>query len=447
MPQQGRETGERTAAPWHPGDWNLPTSFQHALYFVAPPKFLEPGESCLWQEMKAGRGNTSNRGRPDAKQPQDPPNNAAWRVCRGGNFVAIILWSFIFIARIHAMAFVTDDGGDMRYMLKQEGRVMRWPSHMQPWITPWTRLGSRSEWCHTGGCDRRLGEQQWRARHQMADVAERLVPTLQTISDSMQQEQIPRAPKVSQTTLMQAPIPVTRSAVEWPVDFRPELLTCSHTGPMAALMQSQRSGALMHGEERLQHFVFDGIDHLGQVLGSHWGKDGMLLTMMSGHLAQCGGMPVNGVWPCRQTGNLLPLGGSSLRKAVVARIPNKNQLFRAAVVYEGESSVTLFESEDETGVWFPTGEAHLPSFLEQAPSFSMSMGADELILLTEGGGVLKWVVTEPEPRVVAPPPREAMASHMVWQTACQRSDNRLARLGHRQIEGRTVPEIFLSNGA
>jgi hypothetical protein len=449
-PSKALEAPDKKAgAPWWPGEWQLPVSFQHALYLVAPPKFLEPGESCLWQEMKAGRGNANNRGMPDSKQRQDPPNNAAWRICRGGNFVTIALWSFIIFGRLHAMAWVTPEGGDMRYMLKQEGRAVRWPSHMQPWITPWTRLGSRNEWCHTGGCDRRLGEQQWKNRHEMAGVAERLVPTLQTVSDTLEEGQSFQMPAAKPT---QAFVPVARAAVDWPVGFRPELISCSHSGPVAAVARTQRSGALVHhggagGVQSLESFAFQGIDHLGEVLGSHWGNDGMLLTMVNGHLAECIGMPVHGVWPCQQTGSRLPLGGSSLSKAVAARIPNSKSLFRAAVVYEGEASVTLFESEDNSGVWFPTGEARLPAFLEQAPSFSMSMEADELILLTEGGGVLKWVITEPEPRVAVPPPREDAASHVVWQTACRLSDNRLARLGHKHSEGNAVPELFFSTGA
>jgi len=205
----------------------------------------------------------------------------------------------------------------------------------------------------------------------------------------------------------------------------------------------------LQGVEQQQHerFTFGNIDHLGEVLGSHWGADGMLLTMKSGHIAECIGTPVNGIWPCRQMGDRLPLGGSSLRKAVVARVPSKRELFRAAVVFnDTDASVTLFESAVDSGVWFPAGEAHLPSFMEQAPSFSMSMRADELVLLTEGGGVLEWAVTDAEPKIVAPPPKDAMTSSVVWQTACRLNDRRVARLGHRQVEGMMMPEIFVSAG-
>merc|ERR1740117_2821541 len=106
---------------------------------------------------------------------------------------------------------------------------------------------------------------------------------------------------------------------------------------MAVLARSQRAGALIkemqNVEQQPERFAFGAIDHLGEVLGSHWGEDGMLLTMKSGHLAECTGMPANGVWPCQQIASRLPLGGSSLRKAVVARVPNNRDLLRAAIVF------------------------------------------------------------------------------------------------------------------
>jgi hypothetical protein len=286
----------------------------------------------------------------------------------------------------------------------------------------------------------------------MAEAAKRLMPTLKMVSEVLQHEdqttalEMPAAPVVPQVSA-----PLTRATIAWPASFRPELLTCSHNGPLVAFSRSQRSGALLRelrGEVQPQSFSFGNIEHLGEVLGSHWGEDGMLLTMKSGHLAECTGMPANGVWACQQIGSKLPLGGSSLRKAVVARVPSQKQLFRAAVVFNEttEASVTLFETEGDSGVWFPTGEAHLPSFMEQAPSFTMSMDAEELVLLTEGGGVLKWAFTDAEPQVVSPPPRESMTSSVAWQTACRLNDDQLVRLAHRQIEGRAVPELFMSTG-
>lgn len=446
---ESKSMPEQAGKPWWPSEWSLPVSFQHCLYFVAPPKYLEPGETCLWQEMKAGRGNR-NQNVPAVKAREIPHSDAAWRICRGGNLVEIITWTFIICGRFHALFWTQWDNGDMRYMLKQEGRTLRWPSHMQPWMSPWTRLGDRHEWCHTGGCDRRLGETQWMSRHRLADTAHNLIPALQLVSDALQQEKISTTPEAPQLPAQVKPM--TRASVTWPMDFRPELLTAhSSRDLVAALAGDQRSGALVHlsgpkQEPSLENFAFAGLEHLGEILGSHWGQDGMLLTMKNGHLAKCDGMPVNAFWQCKETGSQLPLGGSTLRKAVVARVPDKEDLFRAAVVYDGESTVTLFESDGDSGVWFPTGEAHLPSFMQHAPSFSMSMAADELVLMTEGGGVLKWAFSDSEPKVSSPPPRDATVSSMVWQTACRLSDDRVARLGHRQKEEQAVPEIFISGG-
>jgi len=54
---------------WWPASWKLPPAFSKALWIVAPPKKLEPGQHCLINEMKAlartggGVGSTSLRNR------------------------------------------------------------------------------------------------------------------------------------------------------------------------------------------------------------------------------------------------------------------------------------------------------------------------------------------------------------------------------------------------
>lgn len=451
QPNKGSNPEERLGKPWWPAEWQLPASFQHAFYLVAPPKHLEPGETCLWQEMKCGRAHQDSVAPPMKERREANAPTHAWSIVRGAALTTIFCWGFMLFARLWAAAWTQVGYGDMRWMLKQEGRTLRWPSHMQPWMTPWTRLGTRNEYCHTGGCDRRLGEFQWKSRQRMAHLAERLSPQLQTISDVLEETK-PLAPDAAPEA--QVSMPVHRADLAWPAGFRPDALACSHVGPVAALARQQRRGALMSSlpfpgasvRPDFQSFTLGGIDHLGEVLGSHWGEDGMMLATKSGNLAECLGMPANGMWPCREVGNRLPMGGSSLRKAVVARVPSKKHVFRAVVVYDGDASVTLFEANHDSGVWFPTGEARLPSFMEQAnTTFSLSMEADKIFLLTEGGGVLEWAVTEAEPAVAALPPKGEQVSSVVWQTACRLSSNHLARLGLRQTEAVDwVPEIFVS---
>jgi hypothetical protein len=448
MPSQGIERPDKEAGkPWWQPDWQLPLAFQHCLYLVSPPKHLEPGETDLWQEMKAGRGHPPQN-RPPVKAREVPPQTQAWFIVRGALLSTIFVWGFIIIGRVYAMALIRSNQGDMRYQLKQEGRAMRWPSHMQPWMTPWTRLGTRNEYCHTGGCDRRLGEYQWKSRHAMAGVAERLVPNLQTISDVLTHETKSPAPA-------QVVASVHRAPLEWPVDLRPDLLACSHR-PVVAISRSEHIGAFLPSlpfagaaaieQTELRRFAFQGTKHFGEVIGSHWGEDGLLLTMKGGQLAECEGLPVKDIWPCKQLAARLPMGGSSLRKAVVARIPSSKQTLRAAVVFHSDNaSVALFEVNIESGVWVPTGEARLPPFTEQVASFSLSSDAEELVLSTEGGGVLKWAITAPEPVTLSPPPQHSIAPGMVWQTACHHGDNRVVRLGRRQKEDASwTPEIFTS---
>jgi hypothetical protein len=449
MPSASLDRPDKEAGKaWWPSDWQIPMGFQHCLYLVAPPTHLEPGETDLWQEMKAGRGHGPQH-RPAVKSRNVAPQTQGWYIVRGGILSSIFIWGFIILGRVYAMALVRTDQGDMRYQLKQEGRTMRWPSHMQPWMTPWTRLGSRNEYCHTGGCDRRLGEYQFRSRHAMAGVAEKLVPNLQTISDVLAHETKPRV-----ADKMIAPI--HRVALEWPVDLRPEMLACSQNSPVVAFSRSQHNGALVSSlpfvgaatiaQPELRRFAFEGTKQFGEIIGSHMGEKGLLLTMQNGHLAECAGMPVNNMWPCEKLAARVPMGGSSLRKAVVARIPNAKNMLRAAVVFHSDnSSVALFEVDIENGIWVPSGEARLPPFTEQTSSFSLSSGADELVLSTEGGGVLKWAITALEPVTLAPPPQHDTTSGMTWQTACHLGEKHVARLGWQANENAVwMPELFTS---
>jgi hypothetical protein len=281
----------------------------------------------------------------------------------------------------------------------------------------------------------------------MADVAERLVPNLQTISDVLTYETDSHAPAKATT-------PLHRVAVEWPGQLRPELLACSSTGSAIAMSRAEHKGAFLPSlpfvgvekmvQPELQHFTLEGTKSFGEVMGSHLGEDGLMLIMKNGHIAECTGLPVKSNWPCRQINARLPMGGSSIRKAVVARIPTNKNVLRAAVVYNDDnSSVTLFEVDVERGTWIPSGDARLPPFTEQASSFSMSSGAEELVLSTEGGGVLKWAIAAAEPVMMAPPPQ--MDAGRVWQSACHLGDNRVARLGWQQNQDNVwMPEIFTS---
>merc|ERR1712113_791806 len=99
-----------------------------------------------------------------------------------------------------------------RQLLKQEGRVERWPSHMQPWMPPWSRYGSRNEWCHAGGCDRRLSQEQM----DVSQTAQKLISVLSPLADAFEAHLSPQHHQGAR-----APSPADLS---WPSNFHPEYL-------------------------------------------------------------------------------------------------------------------------------------------------------------------------------------------------------------------------------
>mmetsp|Transcript_120092 Transcript_120092/g.207648 ORF Transcript_120092/g.207648 Transcript_120092/m.207648 type:complete len:839 (-) Transcript_120092:126-2642(-) len=440
--------------PWWPAEWYLPMAFSHANYVVTAPKQLAPGESCLWQEMKGSKKAKTGLTQPLAAREAESMM-FPWKIVRGGLITAIIVWVFIICGRV-----VECVNGE-RELLKQEGRIMRWPSHMQPWITPWTREGTRQEWCHTGGCDRRLDARQGRldAKHNrfVADYLDRLLPVLHDISDSLQQEPAPiRAQPAAQVHTG----PVERMAVDWPADLKPTVLACGPDSHVAAVARGH-SGAILPSllvnaaaAGAAEAFSLAGVEDFGEVLGAHWHHDGrgLLVTTTRGTVLECPGVPLRGAWSCRPLGMPLPLGGSSLRQAVAAR--GAEEKLHAAAVYEGENSVVLFEADLGSGTWITRGEAQLPTFMDEVPSLTISSTAGELMLSMQGGGVLKWAFTESEPSIVAMPPTSTETSGMVWQSACALGSpapsggangvGHLARLALRQQASAWSPEVFVS---
>merc|ERR1719362_1410379 len=100
---------------------------------------------------------------------------------RGACITVIACWLLIMFGR----GFELVNGE--RFLLQQEGRVERWPSHMQPWMTPHTRKGTRNEWCHGGGCDRRLSEEQPVAVTAAKSLLAKLGPLLQALEPAKSQ--------------------------------------------------------------------------------------------------------------------------------------------------------------------------------------------------------------------------------------------------------------------
>jgi len=236
--------------------------------------------------------------------------------------------------------------------------------------------------------------------------------------------------------------------LKWSAKQQPSLIASSDAGHIATfsrgregiLVQVQPNGSAL-GEAL--PFAFGGLDGLGEVLGASWGELGLLLATSSGSLAECAGLPKDGVWSCREMGLKLPSGGSSLAAATAARHPHTGRL-RVAVAFAGEeSSVALFSEEADE--WLPEGEVSVAVPAGGAPLLSMSPAADELLISAGDGGVLKWDMgASRSTRMMA---ARAMSSNsqQTWRAVSSCGGNRLAHLSTRRIGGSVMPELLVSS--
>jgi hypothetical protein len=424
QPHAQAELPEAPGQPWWPAEWWLPRAFAQNIYIVAPPKHLEPGQTCLQQEMKAAKG-AKGLTVPQKKAREIGPSLFPWRLFRGAIISTICFWVFIIAARIFEQIH-----GE-RMLLKPEGRLYRWPAHMQPFNTPWTREGSRNEWGHTGGSDRRLDEHKNAIRDEkVAAMAQRLAASLAPLAEAIHPH----------SAIQKLPAPL-RANISWPSHFNPSLLASSSTGShLVALARAAGQGALLHlpmiQDAHLvpTHFRLKGMDNVGALLGASWGKDGLLVATESGHVAECPGLPTAGTWPCNKVFEQLPTGGSSIRAASVVRMPGG---LRAAISFSGEDSVLLLEATE--GSWIPSGEVRLPRRFNKEHHFSFSSDGDELIISSHDGSALKWRMGEAEPTLVA----SAQDAGSVWHSACGLGAERFAHLASR-THG-SMPDLFFSS--
>mmetsp|Transcript_96805 Transcript_96805/g.172218 ORF Transcript_96805/g.172218 Transcript_96805/m.172218 type:complete len:798 (+) Transcript_96805:91-2484(+) len=426
MPHPQVDQPESTGHAWYPAEWWLPRAFSSAFYIVAPPKQLEPGQNCILQEMKASKDGKGAVASPK-KAREVGPMLFPWRLFRGAMITYISVWALIMFGRVFEQV-----NGE-RQLLKQEGRVMRWPSHMQPWMTPWTRNGTRTEYAHSGGSDRRLHElagAHYHGEQKVAALAERLAASLGNLAEVLDTNEE-----------VQLPAPM-RAPVSWPSDFKPAMLASKAKDMMLALTQ-ERHGVMIQvtgdAAEVLSKFALEGPE-LGELMAASWSDSGLLVTTKYGAVAECTGLPVNGVWPCKQVAERLPTGGSSLKAAVVARTPSG--LLRAAVTFTEDEGVVLLEADIAGRNWTPSGEVQLSQLNAiDEHHFSFSADGDELIISSKNGAALKWRVGETQPEMVASPKG---ADH-VWHCACAMRGGRLAHLA--STAGSARSELLLARRA
>ncbi|CAK8985752.1 unnamed protein product [Durusdinium trenchii] len=127
-------------------------------------------------------------------------------------------------------------------------------------------------------------------------------------------------------------------------------------------------------------FVFEGLEHLGELLGASY-DDGLVVTTKTGAVAHCRGLPVEGRWPCQQVAEPLP---TPLRAGCAAMLPGGT--LRAAVSLEEDDGVLLLHAGLD-GKWTPVGEVSLPHHSHHRFSFERR-GAE--LYISSPHGALKW---------------------------------------------------------
>jgi len=372
-------------------------------------------------EMKAAKGK-KGLSAPLRKQRETQPQMFPWKIFRACLITSFAMWVFVIIARIFEMCH----GESM--LMKFSGRQVRWPSHVQPWVSPWTRRGRPDEMAHTGGSDRRLFEDDVAVR------ANRLMDSLGPLTETLR--------------LKHAAAPAAGPAavnfdISWPADLTPSLLASKDENLLAALSKNGK-GAIVHlpsigsSSSSPKSFLLSGVDQLGEMVGASWGPKGLLLSTSSGKLAECAGMPVSGTWPCREVGQMLPTGGSLITSATAGRVADSD-VIRAAMASLEDATVTVFESVAD-GEWLPVGEVQFRrTDVSTALHLSFSKDSDEVVISSLDGSTMTWKIGATEPAFVA----SRSASSTRWAAACGLGRGRVAHLA--TSTGKVSPQLMVTS--
>jgi len=423
------QLAEREEVPgqaWWPVEWPLPPAFQDALYMVSAPKSVD--QPCLQQEMKAAKGKAAHEV-PQKKARRAPPPMLVWKLFRGALITTISMWVLIMVGR----AFEHVNGE--RWLLKQENRVERWPSHYQPWMPPWSRKGSRNEWCHAGGCDRRLSAAEVEQQQEFSEMAQRLATNLRPIAQAL------GTFSTTPTPPHEPVAPLRHAQVQWPIGFEPTLSAARGNAVVALAPTSGGAMVQLRGDatvESVAPFALRGIEGLGAIAGMAWDADGLVLATATGAIAECAGQPHDGVWACaRLAAPALPGG---LAAVAAGRHPASGRV-RAAVAFAGdEVGVLMLEADMELGAWLPAGEIQAPaavSHLALAPS------GEELLISTVDGRVFKRSIEGSQEATVVALPRAVPGA--AWRSACGLGGGRVARVAAPVAGG--AARLFVSPAA
>mmetsp|Transcript_41877 Transcript_41877/g.132399 ORF Transcript_41877/g.132399 Transcript_41877/m.132399 type:complete len:832 (-) Transcript_41877:265-2760(-) len=432
---------ESPGASWWPGEWRLPSAFQHAICLLAPPKELAPGVTDIAGELRAEQsggpqvaGNqstesTASEKRADVhralgKQGESP----AWFGVKVGLISLVIAWIWLtFGFTIEIM----NQGTSHPSLLNAPGMPnnARDPRYRpaKPGKSEPTEVGTGgvaagpAKGVHLGAMHRRLSDAEFVAapttpmRRDIANKLRELIPHLQEMARL-------GAPESAILSLPPAP---AAAEVQWPAMFQPQLLTCgAHAQAAVALSRHGRGALLATPTMNLESFVLHGVAGHGTIVAASWDTEGLLLVTTTGDVFECAGaVPTAGKWACKlSTGPKLPIataGKPFTGLVAVSRAPGEVQ---AAVIFPGDDSVTIFARSSST--WLPRGEVRTPASTAAAAHFSTS--GSSLLVSAADGSVTELQMSNGQTSELASA-NTGHAGH-AWAGACRLASGDLARL-------------------
>mmetsp|Transcript_120561 Transcript_120561/g.257463 ORF Transcript_120561/g.257463 Transcript_120561/m.257463 type:complete len:868 (-) Transcript_120561:72-2675(-) len=474
------EPAEAAGAAWWPGTWRLPSSFQHAIWLVAPPRSLDEFNDIVGEQRAASarqKGIGAGGGSPDDSKPSAAAKrkdihralgrqgeSPAWFNVKVGLVAMLIGWLWLTMGytievinqgTMHPSLLnapgMPNNARDPRYRPAKPGKDE--PVEVG---TGGVNHGP-AKGLHHGAVERRLGALQEAtgpvslksaARLELAQKLRDLLPYLNDLAASdgaiagSSQPLVPVAPAL-------APAAPANLAVRWPALFEPRLLACGPAGQqqggrraVALALSRHGRGAVIaaptegseQGPSEASHFVLAGIAAFGPLVAASWDEAGLLLAAATGATLECPGAgPEQGRWHCRPLkGAKLPLslggrpfaGGSvAVTRGLAGEAP---ATLRAAVAFPGESAVALFSRAGREGApWLPAGEARTST-----PTLAASYSEDALLLTSADGSVMRMHLSDGSSRLAA----AAIDGHEghSWQASCGLDGGRVARLALRR---------------
>mmetsp|Transcript_14913 Transcript_14913/g.38295 ORF Transcript_14913/g.38295 Transcript_14913/m.38295 type:complete len:919 (-) Transcript_14913:78-2834(-) len=485
----GGDMPDEPGKHWWPNSWKVPQSYSKALWFIAPPKKLEPGQHDLMHEMgqlRSRTGGITTCRRRRAKQTDGEAAAKAmgkeetegmpytgkspfsdfgtkrvfdlpWHLARTAICAVILMWFsqmvFTMVEIIMGPETLLKPPGEPPWI--RDTKYRSWGPEIihlssQSALPDDYRLFSASDAYYKpgdqaaaadhgaeGGAHRRLAAMKRAGLEAaMGDLA-KVMPEIGWLADAIekgQHTQTLAAPVMESAVpsqgFMTQPAPIHH--VEWPVLFEPKHLVCSPSsigaGAKVAALTPRGFGALVQvGNDEATPFALEGLGEWGPLAGAGWGHRGLQLVTKHGHLFYCPGHDIGelGSWKC-QKHTAAPVPMPAGAKLFAAAVQEFENEHRVAVIFEHfPKMVALFRHV--AGEWIPHGEVHVP--MDVNPTRLGLAFHDEHLLMTTPAGEVHMKHLRDGSVFMHPATADAQRE---FHSACHLPNGNLMRLALRQ---------------